>query len=155
MNKVKDYGFTGSFFTEDIKRLAYIDNDKIHDIDVIDYSDKNKAEVLREYLKSVPNDELYITEAYISDTEYPIDKYCLYDIPNRKLPLIPVDKVLERENKIMEDAGFVNVNKYVDYEYKTAFIYPNEIGKEVIDMMNKRVLACDKELQEEKEIELD
>lgn len=155
MNKVKDYGFTGSFFTEDIKGIIDIDNDKIHDIDVIDYLDKNKAEVLKEYLKNIPNDELYIIEAYISEDEFPKDKYHLYEFEQSELPLIPVDKVLERENKIMEDAGFVNVNNYVDYEYKTAFIYPNEIGKKVIDIMNERVLEWDKELKEEKEIELD
>lgn len=53
----------------------------------------------------------------------------------------------------MEDAGFVDVNNYVGYEYKTAFIYPNEIGQKVIDTMNERILAFSKE--HEKEIELD
>ena len=49
--------------------------------------------------------------------------------------------VLERENKILENAGFVNVNNYVGYEYKTAFIYPNELGQKVIDAMNKKASA--------------
>lgn len=39
----------------------------------------------------------------------------------------------------MEDAGFVNVNDYVDYEYKTAFIYPNEAGRKVIEAMKQSV----------------
>ena len=45
----------------------------------------------------------------------------------------------EIENKILEKAGFVNVNNYVNYKYKTAFIYPNELGQKIIDAMNKKV----------------
>lgn len=41
-------------------------------------------------------------------------------------------------NKIL-DNGFED--NYVGYEYKTAFIYPNELGQKVIDTMNKKVSA--------------
>ena len=123
-------------------------------IDDNDYLDKNKADVFKDYMKNMPEDELYITTAYISCEEFSPNKYCIFknekDV-NKKL--IPVNEVLERENKILEDAGFVDVNNYVGYEYKTAFIFPNEIGQKVIDKMNERVLECNKE--SEKEIELD
>lgn len=142
MNKVIDQGFTGDFFVCDARALVGIAKNRVHNLDVSDYLDKNKAEVLKEYLKDIPNDELYIIEAYISVVEFPIDKYCLYDTPNKRYPLIPIDKVLTRENKIMEAAGFVNVNDYVDYEYKTAFVYPNEIGKKLIEIMKQKVVGC-------------
>lgn len=109
MNKVIDYGFTGSFFTNDVEAVSDIERSKMHVLDLSDYMDKNKADVLKDYLKDVPEDELYLITVYIS------------------------------ENSIMEDAGFVNVNDYVDYEYKTAFIYPNEAGRKVIEAMKHSV----------------
>lgn len=156
MNKIFDYGFEDSFFTQDIKALMDINMKRIHmiRIDDNDYLDKNKADVFKDYMKNMPEDELYITTAYISCEEFSPNKYCIFknekDV-NKKL--IPVNEVLERENKILEDAGFVDVNNYVGYEYKTAFIFPNKIGQKVIDKMNERVLECNKE--SEKEIELD
>ena len=144
------------FFTQDIKGLIDINKEKIHmiRIDDNDYLDNNKADIFKDYMKNKPEDELYITIAYISDKEFPYDEYYIFEAEkdvNKKL--IPVNEVLERENKILEDAGFVDVNNYVGYEYKTAFIFPNEIGQKVIDKMNERVLECNKE--SEKEIELD
>lgn len=158
MNKIFDYGCEKSFFTQDIKGLIDINKEKIHMIRIDDdyYLDKNKADIFKDYMKNKPEDELYITIAYISDKEFPYDEYYLFeaekDISKNK-SLIPVNEVLERENKILEDAGFVDVNNYVGYEYKTAFIFPNEIGQKVIDTINERVLAFNKE--HEKEIELD
>lgn len=160
MNKIIDYGFEDSFFTHDIQALMDIKRNRIHmiRIDDDDYLDKNKADVFKDYMKNMPEDELYITTAYISAEEFPYTEYYFFETENnldlnKKKKHIPVNEVLERENKILEDAGFVNVNNYVDYGYKTAFIFPNEIGQKVIDKMNERVLECNKE--SEKEIELD
>lgn len=158
MNKIFDYGFEDSFFTQDIEAMMDINRKRIHMLEAFDYLDKNKADAFKDYMKNMPEDELYITTAYISAEEFPYTEYYLFETENNsdlnknKKP-IPVNEVLERENKILEDAGFVNVNNYVDYEYKTAFIFPNEIGQKVIDKMNERVLECNKE--SEKEIELD
>lgn len=138
MNKVFDYGFTGSFFTNDVEAVSDIERSKMHVLDLSDYMDKNKADVLKDYLKDVPEDELYLITAYISEDEFPEDEYILYGNEEGK-KLIPVDEILERENSIMEDAGFVNVNDYVDYEYKTAFIYPNAVGRKVIEAMKHSV----------------
>lgn len=54
MNKVFDYGFTGSFFTNDVEAVSDIERSKMHDLDLSDYMDKNKADVLKDYLKDVP-----------------------------------------------------------------------------------------------------
>lgn len=154
MNKIFDCGFKDSFFTQDIKAIMDINRERIHMLEVCDYLDKNKTDVFKDYMKNMPENELYITTAYISCEEFPEDEYYIFENDkdvNKKL--LPVNEVLERENKILEDAGFVNVNNYVGYEYKTAFIFPNEIGQKVIDKMNERVLECNKE--SEKEIELD
>lgn len=140
MNKILDNGFEDNFFTQDIKGIMDIDKTKIHMLRIADYSDKDKADVLKNYMKNKPKNELYITTAYISYEEFPESEYYIFeDKKDINKKLIPVNDVLERENKILEDAGFVNVNNYVSYEYKTAFIYPNELGQKIIDAMNKKV----------------
>lgn len=138
MNKIFDDGYEDNFFTQDIiftqaiNGTMDINKEKIHMLRIDDYLDKNKADIFKDYMKNMPEDELYITTAYISYEEFPYDEYYIFenDKDVNKKPL-PVNEVLERENKILEDAGFVNVNNYVGYEYKTAFIYPNEIGQKL------------------------
>lgn len=49
MNKVFDYGFTGSFFTNDVEAVSDIERSKMHVLDLSDYMDKNKADVLKDY----------------------------------------------------------------------------------------------------------
>ena len=158
---VTDYGETiDSFMLNDIKSFSNkVDFNYIHDI-YIKYDDVNKTDNLKAYIKtqkqSNPNfeNDIYVTTAYISEEEFPVDKYYLYDFQKKNgLEKIPAESVLDREYKILEGAGFVCINDYVGYENKTAFIFPNEIGQKVIDAMNERVLECNKE--SEKEIELD
>ena len=97
-----------------------IDKTKIHMLRIADYSDKDKANILKNYMKNKPKDELYITTAYISYEEFPESEYYIFeDEKDINKKLIPVNDVLERENKILEEAGFVNVNKYVNYKYKS------------------------------------
>lgn len=66
MNKIRDNGFENSFFTQDIRDIMDIDKTKIHMLRIADYSDKDKADILKNYMKNKPKDELYITTAYIS-----------------------------------------------------------------------------------------
>lgn len=82
MNKIFDYGFEDSFFTQDIKALMDINMKRIHmiRIDDNDYLDKNKADVFKDYMKNMPEDELYITTAYISCEEFSPNKYCIFKI---------------------------------------------------------------------------
>ena len=118
-----------------------VDFNDIHDI-YIKYNDANKTDNLKAYIetqkKSNPNfeNDIYVTTAYISEEEFPVDKYYLYDFQKKDgLEKIPAESVLEREYKILEGAGFVCINDYVGYENKAAFIYPNEKGKEIIENM--------------------
>lgn len=140
---VTDYGETiDSFMLNDIKGFSNkVDFNDIHDI-YIKYDDANKTDNLKAYIEtqkqSNPNfeNDIYVTTAYISEEEFPVDKYYLYDFQKKDgLEKIPAESVLEREYKILEGAGFVCINDYVDYENKAAFIYPNEKGKEIIENM--------------------
>lgn len=140
---VTDYGETiDSFMLNDIKGFSNkVDFNDIHDI-YIKYDDANKTDNLKAYIEtqkqSNPNfeNDIYMTTAYISEEEFPVDKYYLYDFQKKDgLEKIPAESVLEREYKILEGAGFVCINDYVDYENKAAFIYPNEKGKEIIENM--------------------
>lgn len=140
---VTDYGETiDSFMLNDIKSFSNkVDFNDIHDI-YIKYDDVNKTDNLKAYIKtqkqSNPNfeNDIYVTTAYISEEEFPVDKYYLYDFQKKNgLEKIPVESVLDREYKILEGAGFVCINDYVGYENKAAFIYPNEKGKEIIENM--------------------
>ncbi len=140
---VTDYGETlDSFMLNDIKGFSNkVDFNDIHDI-YIKYDDANKTDNLQAYIEtqkqSNPNfeNDIYVTTAYISEEEFPVDKYYLYDFQKKDgLEKIPAESVLEREYKILEGAGFVCINDYVGYENKAAFIYPNEKGKEIIENM--------------------
>ena len=140
---VTDYGETiDSFMLNDIKSFSNkVDFNDIHDI-YIKYDDVNKTDNLKAYIKtqkqSNPNfeNDIYVTTAYISEEEFPVDKYYLYDFQKKNgLEKIPAESVLDREYKILEGAGFVCINDYVGYENKAAFIYPNEKGKEIIENM--------------------
>lgn len=140
---VTDYGETiDSFMLNDIKGFSNkVDFNDIHDI-YIEYNDANKTDNLKAYIEtqkqSNPNfeNDIYVTTAYISEEEFPVDKYYLYDFQKKDgLEKIPAESVLEREYKILEGAGFVCINDYVGYENKAAFIYPNEKGKEIIENM--------------------
>lgn len=140
---VTDYGETiDSFMLNDIKGFSdKVDFNDIHDI-YIKYDDAYKTDNLKAYIEtqkqSNPNfeNDIYVTTAYISEEEFPVDKYYLYDFQKKDgLEKIPTESVLEREYKILEEAGFVCINDYVGYENKAAFIYPNEKGKEIIENM--------------------
>ena len=140
---VTDYGETiDSFMLNDIKGFSdKVDFNDIHDI-YIKYDDAYKTDNLKANIEtqnqSNPNfeNDIYVTTAYISEEEFPVDKYYLYDFQKKDgLKKIPVESVLEREYKILEGTGFVCINDYVGYENKAAFIYPNEKGKEIIENM--------------------
>lgn len=140
---VTDYGETiDSFMLNDIKGFSNkVDFNDIHDI-YIEYNDANKTDNLKAYIETQKQsnlnfeNDIYVTTAYISEEEFPVDKYYLYDFQKKDgLEKIPAESVLEREYKILEGAGFVCINDYVGYENKAAFIYPNEKGKEIIENM--------------------
>ena len=52
MNKIRDNGFENSFFTQDIRDIMDIDKTKIHMLRITDYSDKDKADIFKNYMSS-------------------------------------------------------------------------------------------------------
>lgn len=89
------------------------------------------------------NDVVICTSAsvFIEDfpeTEYydPNDKNC-EDVGDKKP--VPFDEEIERQSKIIESAGFVDFNFYVNYEFSKAYIYPNKLGKKILDICKDQI----------------
>lgn len=93
------------------------------------------------YLEGLNEDTVVLTTAYISTDLYPESEWRLPgdcdEADNRKV--IPVGSVLEKEAELLEAVKFVNVNDFVRYEYKEAYVWPNNIGKRVVECMQRLV----------------
>lgn len=93
------------------------------------------------YLEGLSEDTVVLTTAYISTDLYPESEWRLPgdcdEVDNRKV--IPVGSVLEKEAELLEAVKFVNVNDFVRYEYKEAYVLPNNIGKRVVECMQRLV----------------
>lgn len=93
------------------------------------------------YLEGLSEDTVVLTTAYISTDLYPESAWRLPgdcdEADNRKV--IPVGSVLEKEAELLEAVKFVNVNDFVRYEYKEAYVWPNNIGKRVVECMQRLV----------------
>ena len=61
-------------------------------------------------------------------------EYVKEAIKNGKKP-IPFDEVIARESKLLESIGFKDFNGYVNYEYSKAYLYGNDIGKEILEFV--------------------
>lgn len=89
------------------------------------------------YLEGLSEDTVVLTTTYISTDLYPESEWRLPgdcdEADNRKV--IPVGSVLEKEAELLEAVKFVNVNDFVRYEYKEAYVWPNNIGKRVVECM--------------------
>lgn len=116
----------------------------INDVKVISlYQEQNddKGQRVKEwvnYLRSLGDNTVVLTSAFVSIEEFPESDLCLKpDSTGRKL--IHVDDVIERECEILEAVGFTNVNDFVRYEYKEAYIWPNEVGKKIIGLFKKKL----------------
>lgn len=93
------------------------------------------------YLEGLSEDTVVLTTAYISTDLYPESEWRLPgdcdEADNRKV--IQVGSVLEKEAELLEAVKFVNVNDFVRYEYKEAYVWPNNIGKRVVECMQRLV----------------
>lgn len=82
-------------------------------------------------------DVVLLTRSLISETEFPPEKFCLdyqkNNLENAGKSVINDREVIQRENKVLEEVGFVSINDYVGYEYGDAYIYPNKAGKTVLE----------------------
>lgn len=129
-----------SFFLEDLCGILEEADINCQIVNIVNFNVEQslKHNLLNNFCSQFDESTLIITVAYISAEEFPETEYYLYDEePNKKK--IPVTEVLQRECKLLEDIGFINVNKYVKYEYKDAYIYGNKIGQRVSDIMLKSV----------------
>lgn len=137
-----------SFMVQDVREVLNHLNKREYKNNIIEFTceDNNKEKQLEEcknfiekQLKNNP-ESIILTSAYISLEEFPKEEYCFDYEKNKDMnkykKVLPVDDILKRESDILERLGFVSINNYVGYEYKVAFIYPNEIGKEIIDYIN-------------------
>lgn len=127
-----------SFMIREISSYLLSHNDTAKIVNIYKHvgPEEEQAAKIREVLDKYKNNNVVIcTDAYISDEEFPDAEWYLKDAEPGKKP-IPVLEVLNRKSKMLESLGFVDVNWYVGYEYKRAFIYPNEAGKKVIDHWN-------------------
>lgn len=96
-----------------------------HDIEEIENSPEKDSTII-------------VSTSYIPIDEYPPDEY--YDTTgygNENGKPLPEKETLEKYSKMLEELGFVNINKLVAYEMKVAYIYPNnEVSKKVLEFIN-------------------
>lgn len=82
-------------------------------------------------------DVILLARSIISDFEFPPEKWCLdyqkNNPENAGKSVINDREVIQRENEVLEEVGFTNINNYVSYEYGDAFVYPNKAGKAVLE----------------------
>lgn len=144
-----DYGAgVNGLFLEDIQDVLHIglNDNNIANIES-DEKDYEKAlKEIKDYCQDIGDEKIIIAVADIKTKDFPEEEYTLSVSKDCNKKLIPIDEVLKKIGKLYEDAGFVNVNEYVGYEYETAFVYPNEYGKEIIQKFNA-IIKADNEKQ--------
>lgn len=139
------------FIVEDAISVLYRrrDNFKVCHIYNFDADQLEKEGILKEIVNEFEKDHLILTEAYVSSTEFPPEKYYFYPLSKGekgdKLDL-PLDEILKRESDLLEKCGFVNVNNLIgSYEFKVSFAYPNDLGKELKEEIDKILAEESKE----------
>lgn len=86
-----------------------------------------------------------MSSAYASTKDYPEDKfYDPHDMGNHEEDIkagkkpVPFDEAIAKQRKILEDAGFTNVNKFCGLEFSEVFVSPiNVNGMKVIEKINE------------------
>lgn len=108
---------------------------------------EEKVKTIKEVLSLFENKDnvVILTWAYVSTDEFKEEEYYnQYDfdkdyinesVENGKKP-IPFDEVIERESKLLEDIGFIDINDFIGYEYSKAYLYDNTLGNEVVNFIN-------------------
>lgn len=110
----------------------------------LDYSFPCYKDMINYYIES-KKDKVIITDAYVSTIAFPENKYycsaCYNVSEEEKIGKfdVPFDEALEISCNFLESLGFININYYVQYQNKVAYIYPNELGKKIIEYINMTV----------------
>lgn len=129
------------FIVSDIAGILEHIGDDINIIELSYEYNKDLNKELDSYFAINKSDNVvFCIAAYISSKEFPKETYYLYENEeenkeNKKE--LPVSIVLKRDSDVLTEYGFVNINEFIGYEYKVAFIYPNTIGLKVIKEINK------------------
>lgn len=102
-------------------------------VNIYNYTGEQKDMTEVKEIVDTFKDDIIITSACASTVEFPDSEYTLNDKlePNKKL--VPIDEVVERETKKLEEVGFVDFNFYVDYKNKRAMIYQNDLGNKILE----------------------
>lgn len=107
---------------------------------------EEKAEFIKDLVSLFENKEnvVILSWAYVSTDEfneeeyynqYDFDKdYIKESIEAGKKP-IPFDEVIDRESKLLESVGFIDINNFVGYEYSKAYVYGNKLGNELANFV--------------------
>lgn len=101
-----------------------------------DGSQNEKEEIISDIVKIFDmvngrgNQFVLCTTSYVSTSEFPESEWHINEELAKKenKKLIPVNKILDRDSELLEDIGWININEYVQYEMKRAYIYSNEYG---------------------------
>lgn len=139
-----------SFIVSDTAELLIKanENSKILHIYTHEGSIEEQKEAIKEFVDmfKISTNWVVITESYVSIYDYPEDEY--YDDTNHneveriknkqdgKKP-VPFDKVLSEQDKMFKELGFLDLNFYVNYEYKHAWILDNVLGNTVVDIAKR------------------
>ena len=83
------------------------------------------------------NDCVILIDSFVSHREYPRSKYTLYETMEKEKEVIPVKNILKRESEMFTELGFININDYIEYAYKEAFVYGNSNGKLIRGYIDK------------------
>lgn len=129
-------------------RACKLDNTLIVEIDP--YKCNNDPEKIKEQvnilMESDAGDGILVTaSAYVSTEEFPEDKFYCTAIDKEIKEKdkvgkqdIPFNDIIARQCKVLEDAGFVNINKYCALEFSEIYISPlNLNGAKVRDKVNE------------------
>lgn len=126
-----------SFMCEDVKELMKNKDIQGNIIHILNYDSAQEKKYfnLDSFCSMFSSDTVILTTAYVSIEEFPEDEW-YFDKPEPGLKKIPVDDIIERECKLLEAVGFININKLVGYESKEAYVYGNEVGRKIAVIAN-------------------
>lgn len=132
INEVEVTSYNNHFMISDIIHMMknHSINKPILSIETNEGTEEYKKKYLDEIISKFSKDYIICTSSYASMNEFPESKYYLRaSEPEEGKELLPINEILDREKKILEEKGFMSINSYVAYEYKEAFIYLNNEGK--------------------------
>ena len=101
---------------------------QIHYINPYSFKDTKELKEYANTLASTDDDKIHILMAtsFVSKDEFSPDEYCETEDESNTTgkKLLPYDEIIDRQNKFLEEAGFVNINNiFGQYETQRAFIF--------------------------------